>query len=96
MVLKYADTPQLHYGGQQSDPWKRFPQGSQPIATAPAASATPLLIYDATGKGYWALRHRDGWQKLSPYKDHVTGAVSWRMNGEQVQQPIAWALPQKR
>jgi len=38
MTLRFSDKPQLIYGGNQgsvSNLWQRFPQGAQPIATAP-------------------------------------------------------------
>jgi hypothetical protein len=96
MSLKYSDKPQMHYGPRQSaSPWARFPQGAQPIATAPEQSATPILVHEANGQSHWALYHRNGWQKLAPFRDHKSGAVSWRMCGEQVTQPVAWS-PRKK
>jgi hypothetical protein len=96
MSLKYSDKPQVHYGPRQSgSPWARFPQGAQPIATAPEQSATPILVHEANGQSHWALYHRNGWQKLAPFRDHKSGAVSWRMCGEQVTQPVAWS-PRKK
>jgi uncharacterized protein RhaS with RHS repeats len=97
-MLKYSSTPQLQYGQQTSAVdrlIRKVPQGAQPIATAPQASAMPVQIIDADGKMNWCLHHRDGWRKLEPEKDSKTGAVQWRMNGEQVRQPVAW-LPRKQ
>ena len=90
MVLRYTDKP--YGGGRQTgaNVYHRFPAGAQPMQTAPSASATPVVIYDATG-GHWCLNHRDSWQKLQPYKDFKSGQVQWRMNGEMVAHPLAWS-----
>jgi hypothetical protein len=90
MTLRYTSRP--YAGGRQtSNVWQRFPAGAQPIATAPVASATPVVIYDASGKSFWALSHRDSWQKLHPFKNSHSGAVQWRMIGEPVSQAVAWS-----
>jgi hypothetical protein len=96
MVLKYTDGNQYNTG--QNRLVSRLPPGAMPISTAPAASATPIVVYEPTGRGYWALKHRDVWQKLQPFTDHKTRAVSFRMNGEWIQQPVAWLPrpPQRR
>src|SRR5215813_7600208 len=95
--IKYASTPQLHYGPRQSaNPWTRFPQGSQPITSAPTQSATPIVVYESNGQGHWALYHNDGWRKLSPFKDHKSGAVNWRMDGTRISHPVAWSYPRKK
>jgi hypothetical protein len=97
MVLKFCDTPQTNYGNQGSDDWrKRFPQGAQPIATAPERSATPVLVYEPSGQGHWAINHQNAWHKVAPFKDWRTGAVSWRCDGTQVNNPVMWAMPQKK
>ena len=96
MALKYSDRP---YAGRQIGglALTRFPQGAQPMHTAPQASATPVVIYGADGRSHWALNHRDSWRKLEPYKDSQSGAVQWRMNGEMIAQPLAWSpAPLKR
>jgi hypothetical protein len=99
MSLKFSDKPQLLYGGsnRHSQNWgSRFPQGAQPIATAPQNSATPVIVYEPNGKGHWALNHGGGWRKLAPFKDWRSGAVQWRMTGESINQPSAWSLPQRK
>src|SRR5262245_52658346 len=83
--------------GGGGDNWaSRFPQGSQPIATAPQHSAQPVWVMTANGQGNWALHHNGAWQKLQPFKDFKSGAVTWRMNGEQISQPVAWSMPRKK
>jgi hypothetical protein len=90
MALKYTTEP---YGGTtKQDDWRsRFPANARPIATAPEQSARPVLIYEPDGKSHWCLHHRGQWQKLQPFRDGRDGSVAWRMNGEQVAQPVAWA-----
>jgi hypothetical protein len=97
MVLKFLDKPQLGRNPSGAgDDWRsRFPEGSQPIATAPEQTSTPIVVYSADGTAQWALPHRGGWAKLQAYKDFKTGAVSWRMNGEHVNQPVAWSSPRR-
>ena len=97
MSLKFLTTPQVNFGspGAADRVRSKLPADALPIATAPAASATPVIVYGVDAKGHWALHHRGGWQKLAPFKDSQTGAVSWRMNGEEINQPIAW-LPRKK
>jgi hypothetical protein len=96
--IKYASTPQLNYGSPSAvdKVIAKIPQGAAPIATAPAASATPIQIIDSDGNTHWALYHRDAWRTLAPERDSKTGAVSWRMNGDLIRQPIAWAPPRQR
>jgi len=97
MVLKYASTPQVNFGGNQgsvSDVWRRFPEGARPIATAPE-TATPLIVYEPNGTGHWAMQYSGAWRKLAPFKDWRTGAVSWRMDGTMISNPVAW-LPRKK
>jgi len=98
MVLKYASTPQLHYGGNQgsvSDVWRRFPEGARPIATAPE-TATPIVVYEPNGTGHWALHHNGAWRKLAPFKDFRDGSVRWRMDGTEISHPVAWSMPRKK
>ena len=97
MVLKFLDHPVVHSGNQPaSDPWSRFPAGSQPIATAPERTSQPIIVYEPNGQGHWALHHNGAWQKLAPFKDGRDGSVQWRMNGEQISQAVAWSLPRKK
>jgi hypothetical protein len=96
MSLKYTNRPQYGSPSAVDQLRSKLPADAQPIATAPRASATPIVVYGADGKGHWALAHRDSWHKLAPYKDFRTGAVSWRMNGEQIPHAIAWSLPRKK
>src|SRR5262245_51745185 len=84
MVLKFSDTPQLNYGGDQgsaSEIWRRMPEGSQPIATAPERTSQPIVVTEASGKSHWALHYQNAWRKVAPFKDWRSGSVSWRMDG---------------
>jgi len=99
MPLKYLDRPFVarNASGGVGDNWRgRFPEGAQPMATAPERSGTPVWVMTANGQGSWALHHNGAWQKLQPYKDFKSGAVSWRMCGEHISQPVAWSLPRKK
>ena len=96
MILKYTDRP--YGGGRQTgaNVYHRFPQGAQPMHTAPQESSQPIVVHDATGS-YWCHQRRDSWRKLQPYKDSQSGAVQWRENGEMVAHPLAWSpAPLKR
>jgi hypothetical protein len=97
MVLKYSDKPQLRYDSDNSryNFNNRFPEGWQPIATAPQQTAQPVLIYESNGQGHWALHHQGAWRKLAPFKDGRAGAVNWRMDGTMVSNPVAWS-PRKK
>jgi hypothetical protein len=96
MVLKFSDRPQLNYGGNQpASPWNRFPQGSQPIASAPESTSTPVIVTQANGHSHWALHYQNAWRKISPFKDWRTGAVSWRMDGTEITNPVAWSYPKR-
>jgi len=99
MVLKFSDRPftARNPSGGMGDNWRgRFPADAQPIATAPERSGTPVWVVQANGQGHWALHHNGAWQKLQPFKDFKSGAVSWRMSGERISQPVAWSLPRKK
>lgn len=95
MVLKYAKTPQLIYGGQTSaDAFRsRFPAGSQPAATCP--EYTPVIAHEANGQSHYAMKRRDVWKKLAPFRDWRTGEVSWREDGTQLN-VAAWSVPQQK
>ena len=91
MALKWSDKRQLDYGGQQgTNVWARFPSNARPIATAPV-SATPIRVFDSTGKSQWALHHLGAWRSLAPYKDSFTGQTKWRMDGNMIGNAVAWA-----
>src|SRR5262245_8451739 len=99
MPLKFLDRPFVARnprGGVGDDWGGRFPQGSQPIATASQHSGTPVWVMTANGQGNWALHHNGAWQKLSPFKESKSGSVQWRMNGEHISHPVAWSLPRKK
>jgi hypothetical protein len=100
MSLKFSDKPQLRYGAATSRYDVQLPAGSQPIASAPKDTATPIIVYARDNKGglegRWALHHNGAWRQLAPFKDFKTGAVSWRMNGDMISNPIAWSLPRKK
>jgi hypothetical protein len=98
MSLKYSDKPQLSYGGDQgsaSEIWRRFPQGSQPIATAPERTSTPIVVYEPSGQGHLALHYNQAWRKVAPFQDWRTGSVSWRMDGTVIPNAVAWSLPKR-
>ena len=44
---------------------------------------------------HWGLYHCGQWQKLEPFKDGG-GAVSWRLNGSAISNPVAWSLPRRK
>ena len=97
MTLKFAPTPQVFYNGDPTvSTWSRFPQGTQPIATAPERTSQPLIVHEANGRQHWALHHHGAWQKLEPFQDWRTGSVSWRMSGQSIPNPVAWSMPQKK
>ena len=97
MSLKYTNKPQYGALSAVDQLRSKLPADAQPIATAPRASATPIVVYGGSdGKGYWALAHRDAFYKLQPYKAFRDGSVQWRMSGEQVPHAIAWSLPRKK
>jgi len=98
MTLRFSDKPQLQYSGQgsASDVWRRFPQGAQPIATAPERTSQPIIGHEANGASHWMLHHYNGWQKLESFRDwRDPGRVSWRMTGQYLN-PVAWSYPQKK
>jgi hypothetical protein len=98
MPLKFLDRPFVARNPRGvGDDWGgRFPQGSQPIATAPERSGTPVMVYEANGTGHWALHYHNGWKKLSPFKDSKSGGVQWRMDGTMVSNPVAWSPPKRK
>src|SRR5262245_10904455 len=98
MALKFSEKPQLHYGtqGSAADIWRRFPEGAQPIATAPERSGSPMQVFEANGTAHWALHHNGAWRKLSPFRDFKDGSVSWRLDGTQISNPVAWSPPRKK
>lgn len=84
----------IYSEGPRTTQRRAFPADAQPIQSAPQTS-TPVLVYGQDGNGHWAIFHKEAWRKLEPQRDSYSGAVSWRMNGEQVAQPIAW-LPRRK
>jgi len=97
MTLKFLAKSQLTGNqGSAADIWQRFPQGAQPIATAPERSGSPIQVFETNGTAHWALHHNGAWRKLVPFKDWRSGAVSWRMDGTQIPHPVAWSMPQKK
>src|SRR5262245_16670723 len=96
MSLKFSDKPVLNYSGNQaSDVWRRFPEGAQPIASAPERSATPILVHEANGTTSWALHHSGAWRRLAPFRDFRDGSVQWRMDGTEIAHPVAWSMPKR-
>jgi|SRR5215471_15051319 len=99
MTLRYSDKPQLIYGNQQgsvSNFWQRFPQGAQPIASAPERTSQPIVVYETNGLPHLALHYNNTWRKVVAYKDWRDGSVSWRMDGTEIGNPVAWSYPQKK
>ena len=97
MTLKFSNKPQLNYSGNQgSNLWNRFPQGAQPIATAPERTAQPVVIHQANGQGHWGLHYQGAWRKVAPFKDWRDGSVRWRMDGTEISNPVAWSMPQRK
>jgi len=97
MSIKYASTPQLQYGPRQSaSPWARFPQNARPISTAPEQTSSPVVVYENNGFAHLALHYNNAWRKISPFKDPRSGAVSYRMDGTTISNPVAWAPPAPR
>jgi hypothetical protein len=96
MAIKYASTPQLHYGSPSrfDRTISKIPRGAQPMHTAPVNVSIAVMGDD--GKSHWALRHRDSWQKLRPHKDSKDGSVRWMMCGESISNPIAWWIPERK
>jgi hypothetical protein len=92
MSLRFTSRP---YGGARDARsgveklCAKIPQDAMPIATAPQASATPVVIWGQDGKARWALHHRDAWRTLAPFKN-PDASTSWRMDGGTVTNPIAW------
>src|SRR5215470_4032051 len=97
MSLKFSNQPQLKFNadGSRYNFQGRFPQGAQPIASAPQETSQPLAVYEANGKGHWALHHSGAWRKISPFRDGCTGAVNWRMDGTTISNPVAWNYPRR-
>ena len=96
MALKFTDKPFTARGNQSDNVWNRFPEGTRPIASAPQDTASPVIVYTADGKGEWAMHYSGAWRKLAPFKDFRDGSISWRMNGEQISNPVAWGMPRKK
>jgi len=88
MPIKYASTPQLHYGQQQAaNPWARLPQGSQPMSSLP--DYQPCIAIERNGQQHYGMARRGIVKKLAPFRDWKTGATSWREDGTQID-AVAW------
>jgi hypothetical protein len=72
--------------------FNRFPQGMQPIATAPESGW--FYAVRNNGENHLAVRHRGGVEKLKVHKDFRDGAVRYRMDGA-IPDAVGW-LPLKR
>jgi hypothetical protein len=57
--------------------------------SAPTGSR-PIVIYEPDGRPKWALYHNSAWRPLESFKD-AGGIQRWRMSGDFVNNPIAWA-----
>src|SRR5262245_65876377 len=91
MTLTFSDKPQLIYHNQRRSTLdeirERFPPDMRSIDTAPSMGSTPVWVYEANGEAFYALHHKNQWQKLAYETDNRTGQVRWTMTGEQVSQP---------
>jgi hypothetical protein len=96
MPIRYASTPQLHYGNpsRTDEVIRQIPRGARPMSEAP--QNTSIAVMGDDGKAHWAMQHREAWQKLEPLRDSKTGAVRWQMNGSKVDNPICWWIPQRQ
>jgi hypothetical protein len=96
MAITYSNKPVLNYGSpSRTDRLiARIPQGARPMSEAPAN--TSVVVQGDDGRAFWAMQHRDAWHKLEPLRDFKTGSVRWQMNGSQVNNPIAWWIPQRK
>jgi hypothetical protein len=93
MALKFSDVPQVTYGKHpNADDWRnRFPAHSQPLATAPERSASPVWVYEPSGEAHRAVFYRGQWQKVGVERDPRDGTSRLRMTGETVMNPVRWA-----
>jgi hypothetical protein len=94
MAIKYASTPQLHYGkqpGRDADWRSRFPSHAQPITTAPERGASPVWVYEPDGAAWRAVHYKGQWQKIDVEYDPRDGTTRQRMTGEAVTNPTMWA-----
>jgi hypothetical protein len=90
MALKYSDRPQVNYGGRQPDNWQaRFPAHARPIASAPIG-ARAVRVYEPSGRSALAIHHLGAWREVSFFRDAFSGQVTPRMNGNLVNNPVAW------
>jgi hypothetical protein len=92
MVLRYSTTPQVTYGQQTThDSWRdRFPPKARPISEAPERSGAPVVVYEPDGKAHRALFHLGRWMKVETRRDPYSGENRTMMNGEQVNNPVAF------
>src|SRR5262245_17784440 len=96
MALRFLNRSQIQSGQGGNDIWRRFPEGAQPIASAPERTSQPIIVYEPSGVGHWALYHRGALRNLAPFKDFKNGTVSWRMDGTEIAHPVAWSMPQRK
>src|SRR5262245_42951750 len=86
MPIKYASTPQLHYGQQSGgNVWARFPQGSRPIATLADLAPVIGIKRDGQQKYVWArngsireLGRRKNWKDGSGARTATVPTIAWR------------------
>src|SRR5262245_59837513 len=94
MALTFSDKPQLLYGNQRRSTLdeirERFPPEMRSMESAPSMGSTPVWVYEANGEAFYALHHKNQWQKMAYETDNRTGQVRWTMTGEQVSQPSGW------
>ena len=97
MSIKYADRPQLNYGSpsRTDEIIRKIPRGAN-TRMDQAPQNTSIAVMGDDGKSYWAMSHRDRFEKLRPDKDRFSGAVTWRMCGESIMNPLAWWIPQRQ
>jgi len=91
MSLKYASTPQLHYGRQGSDNWRsRFPADARRISEAPPNQV--VWAIEPNGQGSLAHYRGGSWRKLAQVKDWKTGAATLREDGSSMNNPVMFTL----
>lgn len=92
--LKYVKgAPQVTYEGNTAAGWtSRFPASAQPMATAPRTATKPIILFEPTGKYYYAVPYLDSWREVAPQidADHKRRV---RMTGNVIRNPVAWSKP---
>ena len=81
---RFSETPY----GLKPNTGPKFPANAQPIASAPTATARPVLVYERDGKRHAALFHKGQWMKVTQFpRDSHTGQTRMAMDGTVVSNP---------